>query len=131
MDWFEGRTAVVTGAARGIGEAIVRQLAELGARVVAVDIDGAALDDAFPDAEVARVVGDLGGDDTAGLATEILAAHGPATLLVNNVGIDRPHDVLGLGPADFHVVLARDVRDPWFFPRRIAEVLAALAGPAA
>ena len=123
MDWFEGRTAVVTGAARGIGEAIVRQLGELGARVVAVDVDGDALHTAFPDDGVARVVGDLGGEDTAGLAAEIVAAHGPATLLVNNVGIDTHHDFLGLDPVDFDRVMATNLRGPWFFTRRIAEDL--------
>src|SRR5256714_13487916 len=96
MDWFEGRAAVVTGAARGIGEATVRQLAELGARVVAVDVDGDALHTAFPDDGVARVVGDLGGEDTAGLAAQSVDDHGPRTLLVNNVGIDTHHDFLGL-----------------------------------
>src|SRR5437016_2244552 len=118
MDWFAGRTAVVTGAGRGIGAATVQQLAQLGARVVAVDIDAEALDGAFPEADVARVVGDLGGDDTALLATEIVRAHGPVSLLVNNVGIDTHHDFLALDPVDFDRVMATNLRGPWFFTRR-------------
>lgn len=39
---FSGKIAVVTGAASGIGEAVVRQLAQAGAQVLAADIDGDA-----------------------------------------------------------------------------------------
>lgn len=130
MDWFAGRTAVVTGAAHGIGEAIARQLGELGARVVAVDVDLAALRKAFPADTVACIEGDLGGRDTASLAAEILAAHGPVTLLVNNVGIDTPHDFLSLESVDFDRVMATNLRGPWFFTRRIAADLIARGVPA-
>jgi NAD(P)-dependent dehydrogenase (short-subunit alcohol dehydrogenase family) len=41
LEWFSGRNAVVTGAARGIGEGITRRLIGLGARVIAVDRDEA------------------------------------------------------------------------------------------
>lgn len=125
MDWFAGRTAVVTGAAHGIGEAVARQLDELGARTVAVDIDEAALRTAFSGGSVACVTGDLGSDHTSALAAEILAAHGPVTLLVNNVGIQTPHDFLELDPHDFDRVMATNLRGPWFFTRRIAEDLVA------
>lgn len=44
---FEGRVAVVTGGASGVGLALARQLLEAGARVAIVDRDEAALDRAL------------------------------------------------------------------------------------
>jgi NAD(P)-dependent dehydrogenase (short-subunit alcohol dehydrogenase family) len=123
MGWFADRTAVVTGAAHGIGEAVARQLQELGARVVAVDINDAGLRAAFPGEAVNCVVGDLAGDDTGGLAADIIATYGPVTLLVNNVGIDTPHDFFSLERPDFERVMATNLRGPWFFTRRITEDL--------
>lgn len=123
MGWFEGRTAVVTGAARGIGEAVARQLVELGAHVVAVDVDDEALRAGFGNEGVSCVRGNLAVEDSAALAGEILAKRSPVTLLVNNVGIDTAHDFLSLGSEDFDRVMATNLRGPWFFTRRIAEDL--------
>ncbi|HEU0139580.1 MAG TPA: SDR family NAD(P)-dependent oxidoreductase, partial [Bryobacteraceae bacterium] len=54
MAYFDlsGQTAVVTGAATGIGEAIARRLAKAGARVAIADIDAGAA------AQVAAAIGD-------------------------------------------------------------------------
>ena len=58
QDDFAGRIALVTGAASGIGEALVRQLAARGAQVLAADIDGAAM-------RVDQGIGGGGGKDGA------------------------------------------------------------------
>jgi NAD(P)-dependent dehydrogenase (short-subunit alcohol dehydrogenase family) len=85
---LEGRRAVVTGAARGIGEAIAVALAAAGARVTLADIDGAGAEAA------ARVIGgDARGvalDVTDAAACEALAAAlDHVSILVNNAGIIR------------------------------------------
>ncbi|GIF01393.1 3-oxoacyl-ACP reductase [Paractinoplanes rishiriensis] len=91
-DWdrpLDGKTALVTGAARGIGAAIARVLARDGATVLALDVPAAG--DAL-----AGVANDIGGralqlDLTAADAPERLAGHlsGPLDVLVHNAGITR------------------------------------------
>ncbi|POX37103.1 3-oxoacyl-ACP reductase [Streptomyces sp. Ru73] len=84
-----GRTALVTGAARGIGEAVATTLARYGAHVVCLDVPQA-------EADVRAVAGRLGGqaltlDITAADAGERIAAALPDGLdvLVHNAGITR------------------------------------------
>src|SRR5689334_14391207 len=90
MKKLEERTAVVTGAGRGIGEAIARELAMAGMRVALVDRDGAA---------VSRVAADLGGRAEAfavdvseraavnTLADTVKGRLGPVAVLINNAGV--------------------------------------------
>lgn len=88
---LQGRHAVVTGAARGIGAAIVRQLADQGARLTLMGRQRGpleALAQTLPDAAQARVVlCDV--SDPASVATAFAAAregNGPVDILVNNAG---------------------------------------------
>src|SRR5438132_12536463 len=86
------RAALVTGAGSGIGEGIAQAMAEAGARIVAVDIDGAA---------AMRTAQAIGGDAmhyacdvTDRAACDALAATvdrdiGSLSVLVNNAGIIR------------------------------------------
>jgi NAD(P)-dependent dehydrogenase (short-subunit alcohol dehydrogenase family) len=85
---LQGRTAVVTGAARGIGEAIAGALAAAGASVTLADIDGGGADAA------AKAIGGTARgvalDVTDAAACEALAASlGSVSILVNNAGIIR------------------------------------------
>jgi glucose 1-dehydrogenase len=120
--WFTDRTAIVTGAARGIGRATAELLASLGARVVAVDKDEEALRD------LSSVDGCIAwpGDLTSGteqLAAQICDRHGPVQLLVNNVGIDTPKRFLELDQDDFDIVFETNLRGPWFLTRVVTQRL--------
>ncbi|MFC5994433.1 SDR family NAD(P)-dependent oxidoreductase [Pseudonocardia hispaniensis] len=83
-----GRSAVVTGAARGIGEAIATELVRLGYRVLVTDVDGAAA------AATARRIGAVAGlrhDVTEEAAHAAVAeqarTHAPLGVWVNNAGV--------------------------------------------
>ena len=93
MSRFEDQTAIVTGAAEGLGYGIAERLGSEGARVVIVDMNGEAAEQASKSlgergiaAEV--VVGDVGDEDTARRAARIAADRwGRIDILVNNAGI--------------------------------------------
>lgn len=96
---LQGRVAVVTGAARGIGLAIADRLAADGARLVIADLDADALAAAAAvladrhGATPATVAGDLSLEDVARAVIErALADFGALDILVNNAGggIIRP-----------------------------------------
>jgi short-subunit dehydrogenase len=92
---FAGGTAVVTGAASGIGAALAPLLAARGSDLVLVDRDGdrlagvaAAVRSAHPAVSVDTAVVDLADPvATQRVADELVAAHPGTTLLVNNAGV--------------------------------------------
>jgi NAD(P)-dependent dehydrogenase (short-subunit alcohol dehydrogenase family) len=121
---------VVTGAAHGIGLAVARHLAAAGSEVLAVDRDGERLQAAFPERQCTPVVADLAAGG-ARLADQLLAAHGPVDLIVNNVGISTPHSFLELEREDFDLAVDTNLREPWFFTRALVRRLVDEARPGA
>jgi glucose 1-dehydrogenase len=121
---LRGRPAVVTGAARGIGEAITKWLIMAGAEVTVIDRDADALKDTFRTENCQVIEADLHTEDVVGLADE-LTGNGPVELLVNNVGITTPHRLLELGPPELDLVLGTNLRGPWLFTDRLVKALIA------
>ena len=99
---LDGRTAVVTGGAQGIGRSIVDTLAGVGMTVLAVDRDEAALKD-LPDG-VHGVVADLADDDWAGVETA-LAGLPPLKAWVNNAGVVSHQNAEDIDLAEFDRVM--------------------------
>ena len=89
---LDGHLALVTGAGSGIGEAIARAMADAGARIVGVDIDGAAAERVA--AAIGREAASFSCDVTDrgqcdGLAAAVGSRIGAVSILVNNAGIIR------------------------------------------
>ena len=83
---MQGRVAVVTGGARGIGRAITERMLESGAAVAVWDVDATAL--AAMELPVSTHVVDQTDERAVRNATaETLARHGKIDILVNNAGI--------------------------------------------
>lgn len=110
VDWVKplaGKTAVVTGASRGIGEAIAHVLARDGAHVICLDVPQ-------QQADLDRVAGEIGGstlaiDITAADAGEKIkaaaAAQGGLDIIVHNAGITRDKTLANMKPELWDLVI--------------------------
>lgn len=118
-DWerpLDGKVAIVTGAARGIGATIAEVFARDGARVVAIDVESAA----ETLAETASRVGgtalwlDVTAEDAVDKISEHLREHhgGRADVLVNNAGITRDKLLANMDDARWDAVLAVNLLAP-------------------
>lgn len=108
---LEGRVAIVTGAAQGIGRAIAETLAEAGADIVVADLDPTRSKEAVAAVEKAGrkalniKVNVADANDTKAMAEQILKDWGKIDILVNNAGITRDGLLLRMKEEDWNVVL--------------------------
>ncbi len=128
---LEGRVAVVTGAARGQGEAEARLFAAEGAKVVATDVLGH---------EVRAVAADLGDDaialthdvtDASAWADVVAAAvaqFGGVDVLVNNAGIHWIKAMVDEDPADVERLLQVNLMGPYIGMQAVVPVMEARGG---
>ena len=127
MGIFDGKVAVVTGAARGIGQAIARRLAQEGADVAVCDLQVEWL------AETAGIVQGLGrkalplavdvGDSNAVNAciAEVVKVFGKVDVMVNNAGITKDTLLVRMSDEDWDAVLRVNLKGTFLFSRAVAK----------
>ena len=136
MGMLDGRTALVTGAGRGIGRGIAMSLAAEGAKVVVNDL-GAKLDgegkEAAPADVVVREIKELGGtaaanygsvadwDQAHAMVDQVVKLWGKIDILVNVAGILRDRMIFNMTKEEWQAVLAVHL-DGTFYCSRAASV---------
>jgi glucose 1-dehydrogenase len=123
---LKGRSAIVTGAARGIGHACAERLVAEGARVILADIK---------DAEGAQSAAALGGmahylhcdvgDKTQvdRMIADVTAQHGAIDILINNAGISASGNILEISEADFDRVIRVNLKGAFLVGQAVARCM--------
>lgn len=132
LDQFKltGKVAVVTGAARGIGQSYALALAEAGADVALVDVipmgETAGKIEALG-RKVCVIAADLGkGDEIApGLIAEVVSRLGGVDILVNNAGIIRREPFVEHSAKNWNDVLGINLSTPFFLSQAAAKQMIA------
>lgn len=128
--YLRGRTAIVTGAGRGIGRAIARRLAAAGANVAVAARTDEQLN------ETRRTIERAGGKalavcadvsqakDVQRLVDETLAAFSKIDILVNNVGLAPVAAIDQMEPELFDQIIAMNVRTVYLCSRAVWPLMA-------
>jgi 3-oxoacyl-[acyl-carrier protein] reductase len=119
MGLLDGRNAIVTGSARGLGYAMAERFGEEGARVVLSDIDAAALDEAQAKLAArgltvtARPADVTDEDAVAALIGQCADTWGSVDVMVNNAGITRDGVLRKMTTDDFRQVIEVHLLGGW------------------
>lgn len=124
---LEGKTAIVTGAASGIGRAIAKRLAREGANIVIADVNYSA------GQEVAAEVNKLGREaivvradvsdakDVDEMVRAALQKFGKIDILVNDAGINFPNPIQDLAEDDWDRVLEVNLKGTFLCTKRVVQ----------
>jgi len=126
---LEGKTAVVTGAAGGIGRWLAAGLGAAGASVLLTDLDENALDELAATLTEARLdvrvfPCDLGEADAAQRIVEAAVDRlGGIDVLVNNAAVNRRMPILEMDPDTWDLITTIDLKAPYFLSQAAAQVM--------
>ena len=123
---LSGKTAIITGAARGMGEATARLFASEGANVILTDV---------MEEEGAAVAKDIGGDAVfikhdvstddgwANVVSETVDKHGTIDVLINNAGLVHFTPIEHFNPADAEKILGVNTVGPMLGTKHVSPVM--------
>lgn len=126
---LEGKSALVTGAAKGIGKGIARRLAEAGAAVILADIlteavESAAGELADKGLKANAVSMDLSKTgELDGMVSNLVSEHGPIDILVNNAGTISWNPALELTEAEWDLVFDVNAKGLFFLSQAVAKLM--------
>ena len=126
MGILDGKTAIVTGAARGIGQAIATELAGNGANLVLCDLQADWLSETAELAEGLGVqvkcisVDVSNADDVTKAVAEATETFGGIDILINNAGITKDTLLMRMSEEDWDAVLSVNLKGTFLFSKAIA-----------
>ncbi|WP_411679578.1 3-oxoacyl-[acyl-carrier-protein] reductase [Clostridium thailandense] len=130
MKVLEGKTAVVTGASRGIGKAIAVKLAELGANlVINYRSDSKSIEDVIKEIEdkgskAIAVQGDVSVfSDAENIMKKAVEVFGSLDILVNNAGITKDGLILRMKEEDFDKVIDVNLKGAFNCIRHVTPIM--------
>jgi NAD(P)-dependent dehydrogenase (short-subunit alcohol dehydrogenase family) len=129
---LEGKVALVTGGAGGIGSAIVSAFRTAGAHVLALDINADGLTAALGKADAAvrtRCCDAMREDDVQAAVDAAVVMFGRIDVLVNGVACDEPSGtIVELSPAAWDQAFAANVRSAFLMSRAVVPVMVRSGG---
>lgn len=124
---LDGKTAIVTGAGSGIGQAIARRFAQCGAKVYLVDIRREQAE------ETARLIGEDGGPDSVSVICDVtdgkaserefgrIASEGRIDILVNSAGVSNIGRLENTSEEDFERLFRVNVKGVYLCMKAVIE----------
>ncbi|MBU8933663.1 MAG: 3-oxoacyl-[acyl-carrier-protein] reductase [candidate division Zixibacteria bacterium] len=123
---LSGKTAIITGSARGIGLAIATRFAQAGSNVVICDLDQDAVDRvaAGLETDAIGVKADVtSADDVAALFEQTVSKFGRVDIVVNNAGITRDTLLVRMAEKDWDMVLDINLKGAFLVTKSAAKLM--------
>jgi 3-oxoacyl-[acyl-carrier protein] reductase len=126
LDTLQGHTAIVTGAAQGIGKAIAMELAARGANLAICDVKADVLSETAGEirsetgAKVMHKIADIAKQsEVAAFVAEVEKEYGGVQILVNNAGVHFLHKIEDISEEEWDLTMAVNLKAMFFFCKAV------------